>query len=148
MTMTRPWPFDPYLGCNFAVEIKGLLAASFSEVSGLAAEVEVEDYREGGVNDYLHRLSGPVRYPSNLLLKRGLVSSSELWKWLEQARQGQPVRHNGSIILFDGGGGEAARWSFCEAHPVRWSGPDLKAGTAEVAIETLELVHRGLVLLP
>jgi phage tail-like protein len=36
------------------------------------------------------------------------------------------------------------RWNFRDAYPVRWSGPDLRAASAEVALETLELAHRGM----
>src|SRR5262249_45696672 len=55
---------DPYLGYNFAVEIEGLVAGGFSEVTGLAVEVETQDYREGGVNGFIHKRAGPARYAS------------------------------------------------------------------------------------
>jgi phage tail-like protein len=45
------------------------------------------------------------------------------------------------ILLLDGAGEETWRWEFEGAYPVRWVGPELRAGTAEVAVETLELVH-------
>jgi hypothetical protein len=32
-----------------------------------------------------------------------------------------------------------------DAYPVKWSGPSMKAGAAEMAIEALELVHTGFV---
>ena len=44
---------------NFAVEIEGLLVGGFTQVDGLSGEVEVEEYREGGVNGYTHKLPGP-----------------------------------------------------------------------------------------
>jgi len=28
--------------------------------------------------------------------------------------------------------------------PVKWTGPQFKAGSAEVAFETIELIHKGL----
>jgi hypothetical protein len=31
----------------------------------LQAEVQTEDYREGGVNEYAHKLAGPTNYPAN-----------------------------------------------------------------------------------
>ncbi len=36
------------------------------------------------------------------------------------------------------------RWIFSRACPVKWTGPDFEAGTAEVAFESIELVHLGL----
>jgi phage tail-like protein len=113
-------------------------------VSGLQAEVEVHDYREGGVNDHMHRLAGPAKYPTNLTLKHGLMYVDTLWKWEQEMLTGKIERHNASIILMNSAGEDKWRWDFEGACPVRWSGPDLRAASAEVAVETLELVHRGL----
>lgn len=135
---------DPFLSYRFRVEIKGVEVAGFSEVTGLQAEVEVFDYREGGRNNFIHKLAGPVRYPSNLVLKHGLMDADSIWRWEQQMLGGDIVRHNVSIILMDSAGQDKWRWDFQDAYPVRWSGPDLRAGSAEVAIETLELAHRGL----
>ena len=142
---------DPYLAFNFLVEIEGLLVGGFSEVTGLQVEVEVEDYKEGGLNEYVHKLAGPTRYPSNLVLKHGLMGVDTLWEWHHEVTRGIIKRRNGSIILLNSArepmnGAREPRWcwNFRGAYPVRWSGPDLRASSAEVAIETLELVHRGL----
>jgi phage tail-like protein len=135
---------DPYLSFNFLVEIEGLVVGGFSEVSGLQVEVEIESYREGGLNEYVHMLAGPTRYPANLILKHGLTDSDVLWNWHRSVTRGTIRRKNGSIVLLDYAGEEKWRWNFVEAYPIRWSGPDLRAGAAEVAVETLELVHRGL----
>lgn len=135
---------DPYLGFTFLVEIKGIAVAGFMEVSGLQVEVEVHDYREGGVNEYMHKLPGPTRYPSNLVLKRGITDVDTLWRWHQDVTQGKVERKNGSIVLLDSAGEEKWRWNFVGAYPVRWVGPDLRASAAEVAVETLELVHQGL----
>jgi hypothetical protein len=35
-------------------------------------------------------------------------------------------------------------WDFRDAYPVKWSGPELKADSGTVAVESVELVHRGL----
>ncbi len=135
---------DPYLSFNFLVEIEGLVVGGFTEVTGLQVETEVEDYREGGQNDYIHKLPGPTRYPSNLVLKHGLTDAETLWEWHQQVTQGNIQRKNGSIVLLNSTGEETWRWNFVGAYPARWSGPDLRAGTAEVSVETLELVHHGL----
>jgi phage tail-like protein len=64
---------DPYLGFNFVVEIDGIVLGGFSEVSGLQVEIEIQTFREGGVNQYMRQLPGPAKYPSNLIFKRGLT---------------------------------------------------------------------------
>ena len=78
--MTTGERIDPYLSYRFLVEIKELIVAGFSEVSGLQVETETEEYREGGVNDYVHRLPKITKY-QNLTLKRGITDSDSLWKW-------------------------------------------------------------------
>src|ERR1051325_6236656 len=101
---------DPYLAFNFLVEVEGLTVAGFSEATGLHAEVEVEEYREGGVNEYIHRLRGPVRPPTNLVLKRGITDGWTLWRWFQPFASGMPSslaqRRNGSIVLLDASGHE------------------------------------------
>jgi phage tail-like protein len=135
---------DPYLAFSFLVELDGLAAAGFNEVSGLAAELEVLDYREGGVNEYVHRLAGPVRHPSNLTLRRGLTADTDLWDWWTEVASGSIRRRNASVLLLAADRSIARRWEVVGAYPVRWSGPDLRAEGGAVAVETLELAHCGI----
>jgi phage tail-like protein len=135
---------DPFLGYNFAVEVEGLVAGGFNEVSGLEIQTEVQEYREGGVNAYIHKRAGPVKYPSNLILKRGMTDVRTLWYWYWDVMQGIVERKNVSVLLLDTTGAEAIRWNFEQAYPVRWVGPSLRATASEVAVETLELAHNGL----
>jgi phage tail-like protein len=135
---------DPYLSFNFLVEIEGVVTGGFSEVSGLTAETEIKEYREGGLNEHMHRLAGPTRYPTNLVLKRGLTDADTLFKWYQDVIRGTIQRKNGSIVLLDAAGGETWRWNFTEAYPVKWIGPSLRGVAAEVAVETLEMVHNGI----
>jgi phage tail-like protein len=133
----------PYQSFNFAVEIEGLLVGGFSEVSGLDSQVEVEEYREGGVNGFVHKL--PVRTShSNLVLSHGLTSLDTLWNWYYNTTLGAIQRRNGTIMLLDSRQIPVMWWNFRNALPVRWSGPAFSATGDEVAIESLELAHQGL----
>jgi phage tail-like protein len=134
---------DPFPGYNFAVEIEGLVAAGFSEVSGLNLEVEVQEYREGGLNEFVHKRAGPAKY-TNLVLKRGLTTSHELWDWHWDVTQGTIQRKNLSVVLMDSAGEERVRWNFEQAYPVKWTGPSLRASGNELAVESLEFAHKGL----
>jgi phage tail-like protein len=134
---------DPYFSFRFLVEIDSLVVGGFSDVSGLQVEVETEDYQEGGVNEYVHKLPKSARY-TNLVLKRGITDSDNLWKWQQEVVNGKIGRKNGRIVLLDSEGNEKWQWRFKEAYPVRWVGPDFKADGSSVAIETLELVHNGI----
>ncbi len=135
---------DPLLAFNFLVELGGLIVAGFSEVSGLDAEVQIEEYREGGQNEFVHRLPGPARYPSNLVLRHGLSDLEVLWRWQTSVLRGIVSRQHASVVLLGTDGEPRWRWNFRDAYPVRWAGPDLRASGGEVAIESLELVHNGL----
>ena len=52
----------------------------FQEVTGLSAEVSTEEFREGGLNEYAHRMPTGAKY-GNLVLKRGFVDSTDVGKW-------------------------------------------------------------------
>jgi phage tail-like protein len=136
---------DPYLAFNFLVEITGLVVGGFTEVSGLQVETEVEEYREGGLNNYVHKLPGPSRYPSNLTLKHGLTDIDGLWKWHQEVVRGIINRKKISILLHDSTQKERWRWDFEGAFPVKWSGPELRAGSTDVAVESIEFVHKGMI---
>ena len=135
---------DPYSGLRFRVELEGLQIGGFSEVSGLEAAVEVTSYREGGENTFEHKLPGPVCYPRNLTLRRGLTDSTEFWDWLGQISLGLVVRRNLTILLLGGDGEPVLLWDCRRAFPVRWSGPDLDATGPVTAFETIELTHHGI----
>jgi phage tail-like protein len=135
---------DPFRSYNFAVEIEGLVAGGFSEVSGLELDLEVQEYREGGVNGFIHKRAGPAKYVSNIVLKRGVTVNKVLWNWYWDVVQGTIGRKNVSILLMDEAGDERVRWNFEQAYPVKWVGPGLRAVGSEVAVETLELAHKGL----
>ena len=139
---------DPYAAFNFQVEIEGLIIGGFTEVNGLQVETAVEDYQEGGQNEYVHKLPGPTRYPSNLTLKRGLTDIDSFWRWHRKVIAGKITRKNGTVYLLDRQGLPAMWWDFKQAYPVKWSGPDLNAMENSVAIESLEIAHHGLTRVP
>lgn len=134
---------DPYLNFRFLVEIQGLIVGGFSEVSGLQAETETEEITEGGVNDYVHKLPKITKYP-NITLKRGITDSDALWNWHQDVVNGIIMRKNGFIILLDSEGNEKWRWFFERAYPVQWTGPELRADSNTVAVESIELAHNGI----
>jgi phage tail-like protein len=135
---------DPFRSFNFLVELDGIAQGSFTECSGLGSTTEVIENREGGDNVTVRKLPGKTTY-SDISLKWGSTSSTELWEWRLQIMQGTVVRKNGSIVVYDlANRTEVARWNFHRAWPTRWEGSALNARGAEVLIETLVLAHEGL----
>jgi len=135
---------DPYLGVNFLVEIEGLIVGGFSKVDGLESTIETQDYAEGGRNDYVHKLLRGTTY-GPLVLSHGLTDVDSLWAWHERTRRGVIARKSGTIMLLDAQRLPVTWWSFTGALPVKWVGPSFDAASdAQVAIERIELVHRGI----
>ncbi len=134
---------DPYKVFRFVVEINGIQVGGFSEVTGLEVRTEIDEQREGGVNDYVHKIPKESRYP-NLTLKRGITDATGLWDWHQQIVQGDIQRKTLSVILLDAQRQEKWRWVFRDAYPVKWNGTDLNATGNTVAVESVELAHHGM----
>jgi len=130
---------------TFTAEVLGRTLGTFSAVRGLEAEVEVLEYREGGINDVVHRLPGPMHYP-NLVLSGGLTSTA-VEEWFGKTRLGA-ARHTVTVTLYDDKGTAVRSWSFADAFPIRWTGPVLDASEGQVAGEELEVVHAGMTVEP
>lgn len=135
---------EVHTAMHFAVEIDGINQAAFTECTLPSLEVEVEELREGGQNDYAHHLpvgvkAGPVR------LKHGITKDGELLKWYLQVVGGdfENAMRTVTIIMYAQDLTQVASWTFYRAYPVKWTGPTLKAGETAIAIEEIELVHHG-----
>ena len=134
---------DAYPTCRFYMQIGTETQALFTEVSGLQVEITVQDVEEGGNNDFVHRLPGRAKV-GNITLKRGMTRSTELLTWLLEVAGGKVTRKNVTLVMYDTARESVMRWNFRMAYPVKWSGPQFKATSAEAAVETLELAHEGI----
>ncbi len=129
---------DPSGGQQFGSEFD----IRFQSVSGLNAEMEVENYREGGENRFEHILPNKAKY-SDLVLKRGLSSNSELIRWCTDTFENFLIRPKNLFIdLLNENGDPLLTWYIDHAWPKKWSVSDLNAENSELAIETLELHYR------
>ena len=137
---------DPYRTFNFRLEIDGLTVGSFRECSGLAADGNSIDYREGtDIPRSVRKLIGLQTY-SNITLKRGYTQNHELWDWYKNIVNGIPDRRNGSVILMDEQRKDVLRWSIENMWIKKIEAPSFNATANEVAVESVELVHEGLAL--
>jgi phage tail-like protein len=135
---------DPYRAYNFKLVIQGVTEGHFTECSGLGIKVQVIKYREGGTNQVIRCIPGPVEY-ADIILRYGLTASRDLWDWLMTAVQGKVDRKNVSILLLDSDGvAEVMRWDLVNTWIAEWRGSVLNAMQREVAIESLTLVFETL----
>jgi phage tail-like protein len=137
-------PDDGVPNCRFYVSIGKDTSAVFTEMSGLQLETVVTEYEEGGNNGFVHRLPGRTKI-GNLTLKRGIVASNDFFKWYSEILQGKLTYRHVDVLVYDAEGKQLAKWSFANAYPVKWVGPQLAADGKSAAIETLELAHQGLI---
>jgi len=135
---------DPLTGFYFEVEIDKKPIANFSEVTGLGGEIEVEEYKEGGTNEFVYKLPRITKY-NNLVLKRGMTKSMDLYDWFDEVASGTVTKKEVAIHLKDFETDSDHRvWRFAEAFPVKLSSTDLNSQSSIILIETMELVHRGI----
>jgi phage tail-like protein len=141
VTKGSPMP-DPVAELRFKVQLPGLNIGRFRECTGIAVEVEMKDYMEGGSNEFVHKLPTRIKYP-NVVLKRGVTHEDALLKWFWESRF--TVQRRDMTISLLGPGAKLVRtWAFLNAYPVKWTGPNMNAGSNQIATETLEVVHNGL----
>jgi phage tail-like protein len=133
---------DPYRGFRFRVEFNHVQHGAFSRVKGLVRETKVESRREGGLNDYEHKLATQTTY-GNLVLERGLADDY-LWQWHDAVVEGTIERRTVTVSLHDESDAEVWRWLVSDAFPVKWAGTDLDAGAAQIVVESVELAHHGI----
>ena len=138
---------DPFRAFNFQLEIDNIARGGFSECSGLTAEGDAVDYREGtDLQPNVRKLVGPRKY-TNIVLKRGYTEGdTSLWDWYKNIHNGVADRRNVTIILMNEERQPVMRWHAENAWINKIEGPSFKASGNEVAIESVELVHEGLTI--
>jgi len=153
---------DPLPAYRFVLELGALQVAGFQECTGIGLETKVFEYSEGGRN------TSPLKFPergsvSSITLKRGMVLGSSrdaLFNWHRDVMTGafdpqdNPHRRPAdadddiadrlAIVLQDDVGTEVKRWRLVRALPVKWTGPDLKAESSGLAVESLVIACEGL----
>jgi phage tail-like protein len=134
-----------YPGFNFTVEFDGAEVARFTEVSGLDFEIEPIEYRTGSERTpELRKIPGLRKY-GNVVLKHGITSSDEFWSWIIAALDDPVELRNGTVSLLNEEHEPVAQWRFRNGWPCKYQGPHMKATANEIAIETVEICHEGLV---
>jgi phage tail-like protein len=131
---------------HFTVDWNGS-RVGFSEVTGLTQENQAIEYRDGSFPEYSSIKMPGLRKFSNVTLKRGVLKGdNEFFNWLNTVQMNTVERRNITVSLRDEKQNPVMVWNISNAFPVKVEGPQLKAQTNEVAIESIEIAHEGLTL--
>lgn len=143
---------SPYCNYNFIVDIKGIEATAtlggFSDVSGLGTELTVAEYRNGNDKEmHVQKIPG-LHKTNDVTLKRGVVSSKDLWSWIEATRKASVGgRRNVVITMNDEAGTKVQSWTLTNCIPLKYTGPTFAGkGGGDVAMEEITLAAEGISL--
>lgn len=138
-------PDYPVFNFNFVLQLDGRSVAGFSEVSGLEAETEVIEYREGAHNFAAIKLPGIHKY-DRLTLRQGLIHDADFHHWVASAPQGGAERRSLRLTLADESHEEVMSWLLEGVRPTKLTVLTSNATGSGFAIDTLELRVEGLVI--
>ncbi len=103
---------------NFKIEIEGVDAGAFSEITGLESSIEVIEYQDGD-DPLTRKRPGRTKY-SNITLKRGYQGdNTPLANWFQTILNGKFERKRCAAIFVDQKGNEVLRYNLSEVWPSR-----------------------------
>ena len=130
---------------RYRVEIEGVAAGGFTEVTGSDITIDPIEYREGDMtSETPMKVPGLKKY-GNLTFKQGIADNKAMYDWIAQLlTPGMIVRKTITITLLNEAQQPAASWQAINAWPTKYTAPDFNSTADEIAIETMEVVHEGL----
>jgi phage tail-like protein len=140
----------PYVQFNFLVDLgdgntEGA-QAGFQEISGIGMEVTVSEYRTGNSRENsVMKITG-MNKASDVTMKRGVIGSLNLYKWLDEIRNGnQAALRTVTIQLQNEDHSEIVQtWKLMRARITKHTSGPLNAKGTDVAMEELVLAYERL----
>ena len=138
------WPVPKFF---FRVECDGLGGViSCTEVSGLKNTTDTIDYRPGDDPTWIKQKIPGMKSFENVTIKKGVFSGdSRMYDWWSDVQANPERREDMIVSLLDEEENPIFVWTITNVWPVSIAGADLSADGNEIAIETLELAHEGIV---
>lgn len=144
-TQDNNWPLSKfYFSVDWGTDQKNI---PFQEVSGLEAETQIIEYRHGNSKVFSTiKMPGIAKF-GNVTMKKGIfVNDNKFWAWYSQIKMNTIERITITIKLLNEEGKVTMMWTLNNAWPSKIQGTDLKSDGNEVAVETIEIAHEGLVI--
>ena len=142
----------PYTQFNFLVDL-GIgqtdgPEAGFQECSGISMSVDVIEYRNGNDRENSPRKLTGLAKVSDITLKRGIIGSLGLYKWIDQIRNGDQSALRTVTIQLQNEDHTAIvmTWKLLRARIVKHTTGPLNAKGTDVAMEELTLAYERLEL--
>ncbi len=140
----------PYVQFNFLVNLgdgnTDSPEAGFQECSGIGMEVTVAEYRNGNEKENSVRKITGLNKSTDVTLKRGVIGSLNLYKWLDQIRNGDQSAHRTVVIQLQNEDHSAVvqEWTLKRARIIKHTSGPLNAKGTDVAMEELVLAYERL----
>jgi phage tail-like protein len=136
----------PYTQFNFLVDIgngSDGATAGFQEVSAIATEVAVIEYRNGNSKENgVMKLTG-LNKATDVTLKRGIVGSDNLYAWLNDIRNGNEtaLRTVRVQLMSEDHQTAVQTWTLLRARIIKYVAGPFNAKGTDVAMEELTLAY-------
>lgn len=143
--LSATWPLPKF---RFEVDLGSQLkAVAFQEVSGMDVENPIIEYRKSNSPQFSTvKMPGITKY-GNITMKRGVfLNDNTFWNWHNEIKMNIIKRRTVIIKLLDEGGKVTMQWQLLNAWPTKISSTDLKSDGNEVAVDTIEIAHEGLII--
>jgi phage tail-like protein len=140
----------PYVQFNFLVDLgTGSTEgpdAGFQELSGIGMEVTVSEYRNGNSKENsVMKITG-LNKSTDVTMKRGVIGSLSLYKWLDQIRNGDQTAFRTVTVQLQNEDHSAVvqTWKLLRARIIKHTSGPLNAKGTDVAMEELVLAYERL----
>ncbi len=139
------WPIAQF---SFLVDFGATLNnIPFQEVSGLESETQIIEYRDTNSPVFSTvKMPGIAKY-GNVTFKKGVFPGNDTFmNWYSQIKMNTIKRETVVVRLIDEAGNPVVQWNLNNAWPTKITSNSMENNENDVIIETIELVHEGLVV--
>ncbi len=140
----------PYVQFNFLVDLGDGVTdgprAGFQEISNIGMEVTVAEYRRGNANENsVMKITG-LNKATDVTMKRGVIGSLDLYKWLDQIRNGDQQAYRTVTIQLQNEDHTAVvqTWKLLRARIIKHVSGPMNAKGTDVAMEELTVAYERL----
>lgn len=139
------WPMPKFrFEVDLGTEMKGV---AFQEISGMDIENQITEYRKSNSPLFSSIKMPGIAKSGNIIAKRGVFSNDTIfWNWHSEISMNTIKRRTVLIKLLDESGDITMQWQLNNAWPTKITSTNLKSDNNEVAVDTLEIAHEGLII--